>query len=71
MAYGIGIHYPSKVNSHGHDTLRFSHEMALHLISKITEITAFKEAVEKKSGEWQVRGSPGLSPLRLQRFEQI
>lgn len=61
MAYGIGIYYPSKVNSCGHDTLSFRHEIALHLISKITEITTFKEAVERKSGEWQVRGSPGLS----------
>lgn len=74
VAYGMGIHYPSKVNSRGHDTRRLRHETALHLISQITEITAFKEAVERKSEEWQVRGSPGLSPWSyndLNRYNSI
>lgn len=52
VAYGIGIHYPSKVNSRGHGTLRLRCEIALQLISKITETTAFKEAVERKPEEW-------------------
>lgn len=61
MAYGIRIHYPGRVNSHGHDTVSFRPKIALHLISQITEIAVFKEAVKGHQGMAGER-SPGLSP---------